>query len=101
MAEIDTSLLFGRGDNASFMYGVRGLSTVSNYLFFDFLLISLFVIVLFLLRNYEFRDGVLSASVIVWVLSLGLWISGFVDFARVVVCFCIVLVAVGMSYFKD
>jgi hypothetical protein len=101
MATIDTTALFGRGENASFMYGIEGLSTVSNYLFMDFLLISMFLIVLFMLRNYEFRDGVLSSSVITWILSIILWISGFVDFARPVVCFSVVLLAIGMSYFKD
>jgi hypothetical protein len=101
MATVDTSLLFGRGENASFMYGIRGLSEVSNYLIMDFLLVAMFLIVLLMLRNYEFRDGVLSASVITWIFSLLLWISDFVDFARPVVCFSVLLVAIGMSYFKD
>lgn len=101
MAAINTSALWGRGENASFDYTVKGINTVSNYLFFDFLLIAMFLIVLFMLRNFEFRDGVLAASTITWMLSIVLWISEFTEFSRVVVCFSIVIVAIGMSYFKD
>lgn len=101
MAAINTSGLFGSGANASFSYTVQGLNTASNYLFIDFLLLAIFLIMFFMLRNYEFRDTVLSASSITWIMSIVLWISGFADFTRVVVCFAVLLIAVGMSYFKD
>lgn len=101
MATIDTTEVFGRGENASFDYAVRGLNEVSNYLFIDFILIALFLIVLFMLRNYELRDGLLASTAIVWLFSLVMWISEFTDFSRVVICFCGIIVALGMSYFKD
>jgi len=101
MTDVNLSSVFGSGANSTFSYTVAGLNTASNYLFMDFLLITLFVIILFMLRNYELRDSLLSASVITWILSLVLWISAFSDFTRVVVCFSVVLIAVAMSYFKD
>ena len=101
MAAINTSSLFGSGSNASFAYTIEGLNTASNYLFMDFLLMVMFVIVIFMLRNYELRDTMLSAATITWVLSIVLWISEFTDFTRVVVCFSVLLIAVAMSYFKD
>jgi len=101
MAELDLTTMFGRGENASFSYNVQGLNTVSNYLFMDFLLMVMFLVVLFMLRNYELRDSFLSASTLTWILSIVLWMSGFTDFTRVVVCFSVLVVAVGMSYFKD
>jgi hypothetical protein len=101
MAVIDTASLFGSGANASFGNTVIGFNTISNYLFTDFLLMVMFVIIVFVLRNYEFRDSFLASSTIVWLLSLVLWISQFTDFTRVVVCFSVLVVAIAMSYFKD
>lgn len=101
MTDVNLSSVFGSGSNSTFSYTVAGLNTASNYLFMDFLLITIFVIILFMLRNYELRDSLLTASVITWILSLVLWISNFSDFTRVVVCFSVVLIGVAMSYFKD
>lgn len=101
MATIDTATIFGRGENASFDFAVRGLNVASNYLFIDFVLIGIFVIVLFILRNYELRDGLLAASTITWLLSIVMWMSNFADFSRVVIAFCGIIIAIGMSYFKD
>lgn len=101
MAVIDTAPIFGSGSNASFGDSVIGLGIASNYLFIDMLLLSVFIIVIMFLRNYEFRDIFLSASTISWFVSLILWISEFTDFTRVVVCFSILVVAVAMSYFKE
>jgi len=101
MAVIDTAPIFGSGVNASFGESVIGLGVASNYLFIDFLLLSIFVILLFVLRNYEFRDGFLSASTVAWFVSLVLWISEFTDFARVVFCFSMLIAAIAMSYFKE
>jgi len=101
LASINTSELFGRGANATFDYTVRGLNVASGYLLMDFVLISVFIIMLFTLRNYELRDGLLSASTVVWVISIVMWISGLVDFTRVVIAFCSLIIAIGMSYFKE
>jgi hypothetical protein len=101
MSIIDTQQLFGSGENATFTYTVKGLNVVSNYLLMDFILIVMFVIVLFILRNFELRDGLLAASTVTWLLSLVLWISDFTEFSRVVVTFCVLIIAVGMTWIKQ
>lgn len=101
MAVIDTAPIFGSGVNASFGNSVIGLGVATNNLFVDLILVSVLVIVILLLRNYELRDSLLSASVMVWLVSLVLWIGSFTDFSRVIVCFSILIVSVAMSYFKE
>jgi len=101
MAVIDTGVIFGSGVNASFGNSVVGLGVATNYLFIDFLLLSVFVIILFVLRNYEFRDTFLSASTILWIVSLFLWIGEFTEFSRVITCFSILVIAIASSYFKE
>ena len=99
MAQINTSGLFST--SRGFDYTLNGLNTLSNYLLGDFILISIFLLVILTLRDNYFTDGLLSASVITLLLSFGLFASGFVDYTRVVVCFVMFLVAVAMSYAKN
>ena len=101
MGTIDATTIFGRGENATFNYAVKGVNTASNYLFVDFLLLVMFIIIIFVLRNFELRDSFLTASVVTWLFSVMLWIGDLATFSRVVVCFSVVIIAIGMSYFKD
>jgi phage-related holin len=99
MGIINTTNLFN--NSRGFDYTLNALNAASNFLFGDFLLVAIFVILLFSLRNSYFTDGLLSASVVTFLFSLMLWASGFIDFARVVVCFAVMIVAVAMSYMKE
>ena len=98
MTTINTTGLFGTGNNANFGYTLAGVNTISNQLLFFFILLALFVIIIFMLRNYQFKDSFLSASAIVWIFSLLFWMGGYVTFAYAVVTFSLVVLAVLFSY---
>lgn len=101
MSEIDTTQIWGRGENATFIKNTQGLNVVSNYLFADFLLIALFIFMIFLLRDFKFSDSLLLASVVGFIASLFMLLAGIVDFTRPMVLFALIVVAYLFSSTKE
>lgn len=99
MAQINTSSLFN--GTRGFDFTLNGLNTLSNYLLGDFILISIFLLIIFTLRENYFTDGMISASVVTLLLSFALWSGGFIEYTRVVICFVVFIIAISMSYIKN
>ncbi len=99
MSSVDLNQVFN-GSNG-FQSTFIGLNEASNYLLGDIVLAAVFIIIIFMLRNYEFRDTFLSSSTITMLVSILLWAGGVSNFARVAVCFSILVIAFFYSYLKD
>lgn len=99
MASIDLNTVFN-GTNG-FQSTFVGFNEASNYILGDMLLAAIFIILIFMLRNYEFRDTLMSSSTVLWIVSILLWAGGLTDFTRVTVCFSVLLVALLYTYVKE
>jgi hypothetical protein len=99
MSSVDLNTVFN-GTNG-FQSTFVGFNEGSNFILGDMLLAAIFIIIIFMLRNYEFRDSLMSSTTIVWIVSLLLWAGGLTDFTRVAVTFSILLVALLYTYVKD
>lgn len=99
MASINVDTLYN-GTNG-FATVLTGFNEVTNYVFGDILLAAVFLIIIFMLRNFIFRDAFLSASTVTFIVSILFWASGFTTFTRSVVCFSILVLAIAYSYFND
>lgn len=96
MAEINTSQIFN--SQYGFVETINGLNAETNYLLGVFLLVAIFLMVLFLLRGWEFRNTFVSASTVTLLTAYVFWLSSFILFSTLVVCFSIWLVSFFNTY---
>jgi len=99
MADINITEIYG--ENTGLLDNINALNTISNGLFIDFLLVSLFIMILFLMKAYDFRSTFLSSSSILLFTSILLWSSEIVSFSRVAVCFSILCIALLYSFIAE
>lgn len=99
MASINITDVYG--ENNGLLDNITALNTISSGLFVDFVLVSIFIMILFLMRGYEFRNTFLSSSVVVLLTSVLFWAGGIADFSRVAACFSILVIALLYSWTSE